>query len=172
MKAVRLFRGAAVATTVAIGAAVAGCGGGGTAITTPFGTTHQTLQHGPAYEVKVGNIDGLGPVLVDGQGLTLYMFESDHQGSPSRCYGICEVQWPPLTLPAGVSRPVAGPGIHPGLLAASPRRDGTTQITYNGWPLYLWPQDRAPGQATGEGLTNGGGRWYVVDVSGNPLKTS
>jgi predicted lipoprotein with Yx(FWY)xxD motif len=169
---VRLFRAFAVVLTAVAGAAVAGCGGGGTAITTPFVTTHHTLEHGPAYEVKVGNIDGLGPVLVDGQGLTLYMFESDQRGSPSHCYNICEVQWPPLILPSGVSRPLAGPGIHAGLLASSPRRDGTTQITYNGWPLYLWPQDRAPGEATGQALTNGGGRWYVVEVSGDPLKTS
>ena len=37
-------------------------------------------------------------------------------GSPSRCYGICAVQWPPLVVPGGVSRPVAGPGTEPGLL--------------------------------------------------------
>jgi predicted lipoprotein with Yx(FWY)xxD motif len=157
---------------VTVGAAVAGCGGGGTSITTPFGTTPHALEHGSFDEVKGADIDGLGPVLVNGEGLTLYMFASDHRGAPSTCYKICEIQWPPLTLGPGVSRPVAGPGIEAGLLATSPRKDGTTQITYNGWPLYLWPQDRAPGQATGQGLTNGGGRWYVVDVSGNPLKTS
>ena len=71
------------------------------------------LEHGPDYEVKAATVSGLGPVLVDGQGITLYIFETDHQGSPSRCYDICAIQWPPLVLPAGVAHPIAGPGIQP-----------------------------------------------------------
>ena len=51
------------------------------------------------------------------------------------------------------------------------RTDGTTQITYNGWPLYLWPPDHVPGTATGQGLTNAGGLWYVLDRAGNAVKT-
>ncbi len=156
---------------LAISLATAGCAASGTAISTPFATTPPVLQHGPVYEVKVADVGGLGPVLVDGQGITVYLFESDHQGAPSRCYGICAVQWPPLTLPAGVEKPRAGPGIEPTLLGTAPRTDGTTQITYNGWPLYLWPPDRAPGQAIGQALTNAGGRWYVVDPSGNAVTT-
>ena len=62
---------------------------------------------------------------------------------PSRCYDISAVQWPPVVLKPGVTRPVAGPGIDTSLLGTSPRTDGTTQVTYNGWPLYLWPPDRA-----------------------------
>jgi predicted lipoprotein with Yx(FWY)xxD motif len=161
-------------TVAALAAAVVlstSCVASGTAISTPFATTRPVLEHGPINEVKVAAIGGLGPVLVDGQGLTLYLYESDHQGTPSRCFGICAIQWPPLTLPAGVSAPVAGPGIEPRLLGTAPRTDGTTQITYNGWPLYLWPPDRTPGKATGQGLTNAGGRWYVLDAAGNAVKT-
>ncbi len=152
--------------------AVAGCTSSGTAITTPFATTAPKLESGPSYEVKVGNVQGLGPVLVDGRGLTLYLYWTDRQGSPSRCYGICAVQWPPLLLPVGRTRPLAGPGIRPSLLRTAARNDGTTQITYNGWPLYLWPPDHAPGQATGQALTNAGGLWYVLDPSGNPIRTA
>jgi predicted lipoprotein with Yx(FWY)xxD motif len=161
-----------MAVLVAATLASAGCAASGTAISTPFATTAPVLEHGPAYEVKTATIGGLGPVLVDGQGLTLYLYERDQRGLPSRCYGICAVQWPPLTLPSGVTRPVAGPGIEPGLLATAPRTDGTTQITYNGWPLYTWPPDRAPGKATGQGLTNAGGRWYVIDAAGNAVETT
>jgi predicted lipoprotein with Yx(FWY)xxD motif len=149
-----------------------GCTSSGTAITTPFATTPPHLEGGPVYEVKVGNVSGLGPVLVDGQGLTLYLYWTDRRGTPSRCYGICAVQWPPLVLPVGRSRPVAGPGIKTSLLGTAPRRDGTTQITYNGWPLYLWPGDRAPGKATGQALTNAGGLWYVLDADGNAIRTA
>jgi predicted lipoprotein with Yx(FWY)xxD motif len=159
---------AALVATVGL---AAGCTSAGTAITQPFTTTPPRLEHGSTYEVKVMNVSGLGPVLVDGQGITLYQFATDHQGSPSRCYGICEIQWPPDLLPVGVAAPVAGPGIEAGLLGTAPRTDGTTQITYNGWPLYFWPPDRAPGKATGQALTNAGGRWYVLNPEGDPVKT-
>jgi predicted lipoprotein with Yx(FWY)xxD motif len=160
-----------VAMAVAAVTALGGCTSPGTAVSTPYTKTHATLEHGPTYEVKVQNITGLGPVLVDGQGIALYLFETDVRGRPSRCYGICAVQWPPLLVPSGVTRPVAGPGIRPGLLGTAPRRDGATQITYNGWPLYFWPPDRTPGTATGQALTNAGGRWYVLDPAGDAVVT-
>jgi len=148
-----------------------GCTSSGTAVSSPFTTTGPALEHGPTYEVKVQEVNGLGPVLVDGQGIALYLFETDRRGAPSRCYDICAVQWPPALLPAGVTRPVAGPGITPSLLGTAPRTDGTTQITYNGWPLYLWPPDHTPGTATGQALTNAGGRWYVVNAAGDAVVT-
>jgi predicted lipoprotein with Yx(FWY)xxD motif len=160
-----------VAGCLAAGVVATGCTTAGTAVTTPFATTPPVLQHGPTYEIKAASISGLGPVLVDGQGITVYMFASDHRGSPSRCYGICAIQWPAVVLPSGVAAPVAGPGIRAGLLGTAPRTDGTTQITYNGWPLYRWPPDRSPGQATGQALTNAGGLWFVVDPVGNPVRT-
>jgi predicted lipoprotein with Yx(FWY)xxD motif len=150
---------------------LAACTSSGTAVSTPFTSSRPALEHGPTYEVKVQNIAGLGPVLVDGQGIALYLYQTDRQGTPSRCYGICSVQWPPDTLPTGVARPVAGPGVEPRLLGTAPRTDGTTQITYNGWPLYFWPPDRTPGTATGQGLTNAGGLWYVLDPAGNAVVT-
>ncbi len=153
------------------GTVTTGCAAGGTAVTTPFATTPPVLEHGPVYEIKAAAVHGLGTVLVDGQGLTVYMFANDRQGSPSRCYGICAIQWPALTLPPGVTRPGAGPGVRATLLAASPRTDGTLQITYNGWPLYRWPPDRAPGQATGQALTNAGGLWFVLDPAGNVVRS-
>jgi predicted lipoprotein with Yx(FWY)xxD motif len=166
-----LLVGLTVAGLVVAGSVAAGCTKSGTAVTTPFDTTPPVLQHGPTYEVKAATVGGLGTVLADGQGITVYMFASDHQGSPSRCYGICAIQWPAVTLPSGVAAPVAGPGIRAGLLSTAPRTDGTTQITYNGWPLYRWPPDRSPGQATGQALTNAGGLWFVVDPAGNPVRT-
>jgi predicted lipoprotein with Yx(FWY)xxD motif len=147
----------------------AGCAESGTAVSTPFGTAPPALEHGPQDEVKVASVGALGPVLVDGQGITLYMYATDHRGTPSRCDGICGIQWPPLTLPTGATAPVAGPGVVRALLGTAPRADGSVQVTYNGWPLYLWPPDRTPGTATGQGLTNAGGLWWVVDPAGNPV---
>jgi predicted lipoprotein with Yx(FWY)xxD motif len=56
------------------------------------------------------------------------------------------------------------------LLSTTRRTDGTVQVTYDNWPLYTWAQDTAPGQATGEGLDNLGGLWYVLDASGNAIE--
>jgi predicted lipoprotein with Yx(FWY)xxD motif len=156
----------AVAVSVVL---LTGCTPPGTAVTTPFATAPPALERGPVYEIKAADVSGVGTVLVDGQGITVYLFATDRRGSPSRCYDICAVQWPPLLLPSGVAAPLVGAGIEPRLLRTAPRSDGTTQITYNGWPLYLWPPDRSPGHATGQGLTNAGGRWYVVDPAGSAI---
>ena len=155
----------AVAVTVA-----SGCTKSGTAVSSPFGTNPPVLEHGPTYEVKVADVSGLGPVLVDGQGITVYLFETDHQGSPSRCYGICAIQWPPLILPSGVAAPIAGPGIHTRLLGtgASNRRDRPDHLQR--LAALSLATGSFPGTATGQALTNAGGRWYVVDPSGTPVQ--
>jgi predicted lipoprotein with Yx(FWY)xxD motif len=163
-------RVACIATVAVLAIAMTACSNG-TSVTTPFVTTAPALHHGPQYEVTTGAVTGLGKVLVDGQGLTLYMFHNDVQGKPSRCYNICSVQWPPLVLPTGVTRPLAGPGISSTLLGTSTDSSGTTQVTYNGWPLYVWPPDRSPGMATGQALTNAGGLWYVLSPAGKPIVT-
>ena len=68
----------------------------------------------------------------------------------STCTGRCLTAWPPLTVTAG-QQPTAGPGVT-GHLGSFTRTDGTTQVTYNGWPLYSWPGDAKPGDATGQGV--------------------
>ena len=166
----RPARAVTAAALLALAVVAAACSNG-TSITTPFATDPPVLHHGPEYEVTTGTVSGLGTVLVDGRGLTLYMFRNDTRGRPSVCYGICAVEWPPLVFPAGVSRPVAGPGAVPALLGTSARTDGGTQITYNGWPLYLWPPDRAPGKATGQAIANAGGLWYTLTPAGRPIVT-
>jgi len=166
----RLGRSSVAGVALAGSVLLSACSNG-TSVTTPFATSSPVLQHGPEYEVKSGPVTGLGTVLVDGRGITLYLYATDTRGQPSRCYDICAVQWPPLVLPPGVSRPIAGPGIVTKLLGTSPRTDGTTQITYNGWPLYLWPPDKAPGMATGQALTNAGGLWYALSPAGKAIVT-
>ena len=120
----------------------------------------------PFYEVTTGSVKGLGTVLVDGSGLTLYMFEPDKQSGNSTCYGSCANGWPPLLLPSGATSPVAGGSAKPSLLGTTKRTDGTVQVTYNRWPLYLWVGDSQPGQATGQALNNLGGLWYVLNPAG------
>jgi len=125
----------------------------------------------PFYEVTTGTVKGLGTVLVDGQGFTLYLFVPDKQSGTSTCYGRCAQGWPPLLLPTGVTTPVAGPGVQASLLGTTRRTDGTTEVTYNKWPLYTWVTDSEPGEATGQDLNNLGGLWYVLSPDGKAITT-
>ncbi|MEO6125052.1 MAG: hypothetical protein ABIR32_15205 [Ilumatobacteraceae bacterium] len=103
----------------------------------------------------------LGTILVDGEGRTLYMFAPDSQG-PSTCEDKCLATWPSLTGPA-----TAGDGVDAALLGTVPRSDDRSeQVTYDGWPLYHFAKDAAPGDINGQGV---GDVWYVVDPSGAPI---
>jgi predicted lipoprotein with Yx(FWY)xxD motif len=139
-----------LAATVAAGVLAAGCGGG-------------TANSVPKYVVLARTIPGLGEIITDGKGYTLYMYAPDHQG-PSQCSGFCAQQWPPLVLPRGVTRPKAGPGVRAALLGTVRRSNGELQETYGGWPLYLWIGDSRPGEATGQ--ADDMGLWYVMSVTG------
>lgn len=153
------FAVAALALSIsALGLVACGSGAGGSAT-----AAHSRTQRS-AYEVKAATEQGLGRVLVDGRGYTVYAYVPDHQGA-SKCYRACAFSWPPFVLPHGVVRPVEGRGVRSALLGATKRTDGALQVTYNGWPLYLYRNDGAPGEATGQG--NGMGLWYAVNPSGS-----
>ena len=135
---------------IALAMAAVSCGG-------------QASQAAPQYELQARAIPGLGKIVTDGKGFTLYMYAPDRRGA-SRCYGFCAQQWPPLVLPRGVARPEAGPGIDKALVGTVRRSNGTLQETYDGWPLYLWQGDTAPGEATGQ--ADDMGLWYVLSAAG------
>jgi predicted lipoprotein with Yx(FWY)xxD motif len=108
--------------------------------------------------LKTTRIHGVA-VLTNAQGYTLYWFAPD---TPTRsaCDGTCAVYWPPLT-----GRPVAGAGVT-GRLGTIRRSDGTTQVAYDGHPLYTYVGDSAPGQANGNDINLNGGLWYEMAASG------
>lgn len=151
-----------IAAALALALLCAACSSGG-------GSSSQQPK-GPRYEVTVESIGSLGKVLVNGQGYALYLYEPDNHSSHSKCAGPCSVAWPALELPAGVTSALAGPGVEASLLGVTTRADGTTQVTYDGWPLYRWANDTSPGEATGQGLYNLGGLWYVMSPQGNAVR--
>jgi predicted lipoprotein with Yx(FWY)xxD motif len=108
---------------------------------------------------------GLGRMLVDSRGRTLYLFEADRNGK-SACSGACVSFWPPL-LTSG--KPRAGTGVAARLLGTIKRRDGGVQVTYAGHPLYTFRLDTRSGQTKGEGLNDFGGHWYAVGAKGRKL---
>jgi predicted lipoprotein with Yx(FWY)xxD motif len=107
----------------------------------------------------------LGRVLVDGNGMTIYLFEKD-KGTTSMCDASCAKFWPPVTT---TGAPKAGSGVTAAMLGTTKRADGTTEVTYNGHPLYLYTGDKKPGDVTGQGLNAFGALWYVVSPAGNEV---
>ncbi|MGH7686351.1 MAG: COG4315 family predicted lipoprotein [Candidatus Dormibacteria bacterium] len=158
-----LQRGLVVALTVAAGG-LAACGGSTAASETPAGATSSSSAAAtpaatpaptpaPAATVSVGNTS-LGSVLTTPQGLTVYYFTPE-KGSVVACTGGCAATWPPLKATGALTNPSGATGT----LATVALGDGTSQVTYNGWPLHTYSADTAPGQTNGQGI---GGKWYVV----------
>jgi len=110
----------------------------------------------PGAAVQTAADAKLGSILTDGAGMTLYVFKKDTPGASS-CTGTCAQNWPPLTIAAGAP-PFAGTGVT-GQLGVIQRSDGTSQITYNDMPLYLFAGDKQPGDTNGQGV---GGVWSSV----------
>ncbi len=102
----------------------------------------------------------LGSALVDGKGMTLYLFTKD-SSNHSVCEGQCLIAWPPLL---GV--PKAGAGVDLTKLGSFQRADGRTQASYNGWPLYYWKDDTRPGDVSGQNVNK---VWFVIDADGNAV---
>ena len=93
--------------------------------------------------------------------MTLYMFVPDAQGAPT-CTGGCLEAWPLVAGPA-----TAGEGVDAALLATAEHPEGGTQATCNGWPLYTFIQDAAPGDVTGQAS---GDNWFVLDATCTPVE--
>ena len=158
------------ATLIAVALAVTACGTGsystgsaGGAYGTPAGGGNQATSastSGASMRTAAlkTEIIGAGKVLASGGGLTLYYYAEDKPGSgKSVCTGSCAVAWPPLAAPV---RAPAGVRL-PGPLGVITRPGGVRQLTINGYPIYRYAGDKAPGQATGNGIE---GAWHVIKI--------
>ena len=111
-------------------------------------------------ELSLATTD-LGDIIVDDTGLTMYLFMPDAQGDVSVCNDDCAANWPPVGAVQSVED-----GLDEALVGSITRDDGTTQGTYNGWPLYYFANDAAPGDVNGQGANE---VWWVIDASGNAV---
>ena len=123
-----------------------------------------TVAAGPAASAPLGLSSGyaagLGTILTDGAGRTLYTFAKDQSGVSS-CYDTCATYWPPLLSEAA---PSAQAGFN-GSLGTTARTDGSHQVTYNGMPLYYFIADSKPGDVHGYAKN---GVWFTVASSATP----
>ncbi|MBE3597592.1 MAG: c-type cytochrome [Limnochordaceae bacterium] len=121
------------------------------------------LQAAGDVEVQAIQDATYGRILADAQGRTLYLFTKDSKNS-STCYNQCAEIWPPLLVK---DKAMAGKGVAANLLGTTQRKDGTLQVTYNGWPLYYYAKDSRPGDVNGQGV---GGVWFLVSPDGFAVK--
>ena len=165
-------RGLVVGALVVLTGLAAGCGGGSSHPATG-GVKGAAKASGPASTTfETAQVAGLGTVLADGRGRTVYILTAGGKNVPCTDASGCTKVWPDLPFPAGTSAAKAGMGASASLLASKKLSDGETYPTYNGWLLYEYTGDSGPGQANGEGLKSFGGTWYALDASGNPVKPS
>jgi predicted lipoprotein with Yx(FWY)xxD motif len=152
-----------LSTVLAVGAVVlAGCGSsyngnsgaGG-------GGSSGSGSSASAANAELATADSsLGEIVVDGKGMTVYVFDKDTKGSgQSACSGDCLVKWPAVVAE---SDSPAVDGVT-GEVGTITRDDGTKQVTLGGMPLYLFAGDAKAGDVTGQGV---GGVWWVVSADG------
>lgn len=109
-----------------------------------------------------------GAYLTDGAGRALYMFTADQQhADSSACSGACLQAWPAFT--AQGQPQLNGAQLDASKVGTIQRRDGQTQVTYGGWPLYYFAQDSGPGETKGQDVHGQGGEWYLVTPAGEKL---
>lgn len=112
-----------------------------------------------SHDLNLENNAELGQILTDAGGYTVYLFTNDEQGAgTSACEGDCIAAWPvvgEITSPSGA--------LDADLVGTIERTDGTIQATYNGWPLYRFANDEAPGDTNGQGVND---IWWVLDSDG------
>jgi predicted lipoprotein with Yx(FWY)xxD motif len=165
MTRIQLQSALTVAICVAAATAFVACGSSDdstsdlTAVTTPAPAT------GSSGEVALADSD-LGQILVDSDGMTIYLFEKDTSGDASTCSGACAESWPPVTVKGDAT---AGDGVDASKLTTFKRDDGTTQVAYNGHPLYLYAGDSAPGDTNGNEVDQFGAEWYAMNAAGESV---
>ncbi|WP_328647211.1 hypothetical protein OHS58_04295 [Amycolatopsis sp. NBC_00348] len=126
----------------------------------------QGPEHGQPGHVMLAaaTVPGIGAVVTDASDKTLYRFDKDMSQPPtSTCDGECAATWPPVL--AGEAAPMLK-GIQDTQVGTLARKDGSKQLTLNGWPLYEFSGDKAPEQANGQGVN---GTWFAVAPDGSKI---
>lgn len=95
--------------------------------------------------VATSEIEGIGTVLVDSEGRTLYTSEQEADGTV-HCVDTCLEFWIPAIATGTVSGDEMG--------TVTREDTGEKQLTYDGAPLYTFKLDTEAGQASGDNLSD------------------
>jgi predicted lipoprotein with Yx(FWY)xxD motif len=154
----------------ALGIGVAGAGFAATVLVGVAIANTFTLQVGKS--ARVTNQAGTTKtenIVVTGAGRAVYTLTGDTASHPkcTKANG-CFSFWPPVTV-ASAKKLSKAAGIH-GKLGVF-HRNGFSQVTLAGHPLYRYAGDRQKDHATGEGINAFGGIWHVQGISGAGAST-
>ena len=152
----RFLISAAVAASLTLGAMA------------PIASAATPKAKGHSVTISTRKVPGLGTVLVNSKGRTLYMFVPDKHKRVT-CVKTCAAVWPPVFLPKN-GKAVAKGQAKQKLLGSDKDPAGGRVVTYHGWPLYLYAGDTKAGVATGQDIDLNGGYWYVLNPSGGLIK--
>ena len=107
----------------------------------------------------------LGQIIVDGKGMTAYVWDKDTANSGvSACTGTCATLWSAITTTSATPTVT---GIT-GTVATITGVTGGKQITINGLPIYTFTKDTKPGDTNGQGVLN---IWHVLSPAGTKITT-
>jgi predicted lipoprotein with Yx(FWY)xxD motif len=106
-----------------------------------------------------------GALLVNASGRTLYHMTAEKRGKIV-CTGSCAKFWPPLVIQKG-TKPTAGTGVKQAKLGTIKRPDGSLQVTYNGYALYRYADDKKRGDVKGEDVEH---IWFAISPAGKLVK--
>lgn len=150
------------------GLLVAACGG--SSETSPGSSSSGA---NPSTNISTASVSGLGTVLVNGAGMTLYTLSSE-AGGKLTCTDDngCTKVWPDTELPSGTTSATAGGSAQSSQLGTVKAASGNLYVTYGGFPLYTYSGDTGPAQSHGQGITSFGGTWYAIAASGQPVKAA
>jgi predicted lipoprotein with Yx(FWY)xxD motif len=152
-----------VVAITSLAAVLTACGGASASDTGGSSPGTQQSSGGSSATVSTADVANIGKVLVNADGFTLYYLQTDAHNSVT-CTGNCATTWPPELVTA---TPKAV-GLR-GTLGTIANPAGGEQLTYDGWPLYSYTGDSAPGQANGQGS---GGVWFAMTPAGPSGGTS
>jgi predicted lipoprotein with Yx(FWY)xxD motif len=147
-------------------AACGSSGGSDSPAAAPPAATSSTSASGSSGSGSVlsAQSTGLGTILVDSRGRTVYVFAND-KANVSNCDAACAANWPPVSAPTPL--PASLPGVS-GAIGMATRSDGSHQLSVAGHPVYTFTGDSAAGQTNGQGINLNGGVWTVVLPTGAP----
>jgi predicted lipoprotein with Yx(FWY)xxD motif len=143
----------------------------GYAVAYPLSSSTQTgalatFSTGQQYTVSLAYKAGIGFYLVNASGFTLYFRATDPGNGSSTCTGGCVGFWPLFNAGSGTIK--LPPLLSSTSFGTATRSDGLKQTTFDGYPLYYYVKDTAPGETNGQGK----GNFYVCCSILNSSTTS
>ncbi|WP_082860487.1 hypothetical protein [Domibacillus aminovorans] len=119
-------------------------------------TKETAVKEEKAATVQLLENEAIGEYFADSKGLTLYYFKKDEPGK-SNCTGDCLANWPPFT-----AKKLAVPDNFDIEDFGTIKREdtGVEQVTYKGFPLYYFGNDKKEGDVNGQGVKD---VWFIVN---------